>query len=131
VRGDEVGILAGSGEGGWRMGRRFHWKGTKWAGSRGPIGTRGTTTPLDSNQRVRSVPGCSPMLTPSSVTGTKEKGTPVAFARVRRLSSGWRTIALRPNGIGGRWGLKPKRASFGVRGAEALQIELLSVSPTL
>jgi hypothetical protein len=48
-----------------------------------------------------------------------------------RLSIGWVTIAQRPNPIGVRRNLKPLRASFLVRGAEALQTELLRVSPTL
>ena len=80
---------------------------------------------------MRSVPGWRPILTPSSVTGIRDSGVPVALEMEMRLSSGWVTRALRPNGMGARWGRKPDKASFGVKGAEALQTELFKVSPTL
>ena len=41
------------------------------------------------------------------------------------------TIAHRPNPMGALRNLNPLRASFLVSGAEALQTELLRVSPTL
>ena len=110
---------------------RFQLKGTKWSGRRGPIGIRGTTMPFASNQRDWSVPGISPMHTPNSVMGTSFSGDPERTDIVRRLSSGCITIAQRPKAMGARCGLNPDRASFGVRGKEALQTELLRVSPTL
>ena len=110
---------------------RFQLKGTKWSGRRGPIGMRGTTIPFASNQRDWSVPGISPMHTPNSVIGTSLIGDPEWSDSVRRLSSGCITIAQRPKAMGARCGLNPDRASFGVRGKDALQTELLSVSPTL
>ena len=64
------------------------------------------------------------MLTPSSVIGMRLKG-------VARLSSGWGPIALRPNWMGARCGRNPHKASFGVRGSDALQMELFRVFPTL
>lgn len=110
---------------------RFQLKGTKWSGRSGPIGMRGTTIPFASNQRDWSVPGMSLMHTPNSVIGTSLSGDPERRDRVRRLSSGCITIAQRPKAMGARCGLNPERASFGVRGKDALQTELLRVSPTL
>jgi len=40
-------------------------------------------------------------------------------------------MAQRPNPIGARRSLNPLNASFRVRGADALETELLRVSPTL
>ena len=54
----------------------FQLKGIKLWGSKGPIGIRGTTSPLDSSQWVLSVPGMRPMLTPSSTLGTSFSGVP-------------------------------------------------------
>ncbi len=78
-----------------------------------------------------SVQGWSPMLTPSSVIGMRLKGVPVERDIAARLSSGWGTIALRPNWMGARCGRNPHKASFGVRGSDALQMELFRVLPTL
>ena len=109
----------------------FQLNGTNVDGNSCPMGVRGTTTPFERSHCVLSVPAWRPMLTPSSVTGMRVRGEPVVRARVVRLSVGWRTRAERPKGMGGRWGLNPDKASFGVKGDDALHIELLRVSPTL
>ena len=56
-------------------------------------------------------------------------GVPVKLEMVVRLSMGCDTIAQRPKATGGREGLKPSTFSLGVRGADALFMLLLSVSP--
>ena len=78
-----------------------------------------------------SVQGWSPILTPSSVIGMRLKGVPVERDIAARLSSGFGTTALLPNWMGARCGRNPHKASFGVRGSDALQMELFRVSPTL
>ena len=71
------------------------------------------------------------MLTPSSTFGINLNGVPDVRDIVTRLSMGCVTIAHRPKPIGARRNLKPLRASLRVSGADALQTELLSDSPTL
>ena len=63
--------------------------------------------------------------------GMRLKGVPVERDKAARLSSGWGTIALRPNWMGARCGRNPHKASFGVRGSDALQMELFRVLSTL
>ena len=94
------------------------------------MGVRGTTLLLASRKRVRSVPCWRPMLTPSSTRGIFLIGVPVDFAIACLLSSGCITIAQRPKGTGCRCGLNSRTISLGVLGYDALQIELLRVSPT-
>lgn len=94
----------------------------------GPRGRRGTTMSLARRNNEWSVPGTRPMLTPNSAIGICFNGVPVAEARVMRLSCGTVTIAHRPKGTGGRWGLNPLTSSLGVEGDEALQMLLFSDS---
>ena len=108
----------------------FQPNGIKVDGSNGPIGFRGTIMPLARRKRVSLLPGERPMLTPISVRPMDLTGRPVFEEVTVRLSIDWRTIATLPNATGGRVGLKPDIISLGVRGADALQMLLLRVSPT-
>ena len=73
-------------------------------GYSGPIGILRTTSPLARGHCVWSVQGWSPILTPSSVIGMRLKVVPAERGIAARLSSGWGTIALRPNWMGACFG---------------------------
>ena len=94
------------------------------------MGFLGTIRPLARRKRVSLLPGDRPMLTPISVRLIDKTGKPLLEEVLVRLSVDWRTIATRPNATGGREGLKPEITSLGVRGADALQMLFLRVSPT-
>ena len=86
--------------------------------------------PLARRKRVSLLPGERPILTPISVRPMDLTGNPVFEEVSVRLSVDWRTMATRPKATGGLEGLKPDMISLGVRGADALQMLLLRVSPT-
>lgn len=111
-------------------GRAVQPKGMKLRGRTVPRGLRGTTMSFDKRKRVWSVPGLSPILTPSSERGTCLTRVPVALEIAMRLSSGMVTIAQRPNPTGVLRGLKRRSSSLGVEGEDALQMELLRFSAT-
>jgi hypothetical protein len=94
------------------------------------MGFLGTIMPLARRKRLSLLPGERPMLTPISVRPMDLTGKPVVEEASFLLSIDWRTIATRPNATGGRVGLKPDIISLGVKGADALQMLLLRVSPT-